>query len=80
MKNKVQMIWSILLFIFFFIIVGITLLPLILLALASLHPGSELMRNGLSFNIDIATASIKTIFYSSQEIIHIFIGLKTALS
>ncbi|RGC61287.1 carbohydrate ABC transporter permease [Dorea longicatena] len=37
---------------------GITLLPLILLAVASLSPGSELMRNGLNFNIDFAKASL----------------------
>lgn len=58
MKNKVQ-IKTVLLIIFFIIIVGITLLPLILLTLASLHPGNELMRNGLSFNIDFASSSIK---------------------
>jgi len=58
MKNKVQ-IRTILLIILFIIVVGITLLPLILLALASLHPGAELMRNGLNFNIDFSTASLK---------------------
>jgi len=68
MKNKVQT-KSVLLFIFFIIIVGITLLPLILLTLASLHPGAELMRNGLSLNIDFSTASIKNyiLLFSSNN-------------
>lgn len=55
-KNKVLLVLLLILFVF---VVGITLLPLILLALASLHPGAELMRNGLNFNIDFSTASLK---------------------
>jgi arabinosaccharide transport system permease protein len=68
MKNKVQ-IKTVLLIIFFGIVVGITLLPLILLAVASLRPGSELMRNGLNFNIDLASASIKNyiLLFSSDN-------------
>lgn len=68
MKTKAK-IQSILLFIFFLIVVGITLLPLILLALASLHPGSDLMRNGLNFNIDFSTASLKNyvLLFSSNN-------------
>lgn len=58
MKTKAK-ITSILLFILFVIVAGITLLPLILLGLASLHPGAELMRNGLNFNIDFSTVSLR---------------------
>lgn len=43
--------------IFFIIVAVITLLPLALLACASLRPGVELMRNGLNFNIDWANAN-----------------------
>ena len=45
------------LMIFFIIVAVITLLPLALLACASLRPGVELMRNGLNFNIDWANAN-----------------------
>ena len=51
MKSK-KNICSVCLVLFFILVAGITLLPLILLAVASLSPGSELMRNGLNFNID----------------------------
>lgn len=47
-----------LLMIFFIIVSVITLLPLALLACASLRPGVELMRNGLNFNIDWAHANL----------------------
>lgn len=47
-----------LLILFFVIVAGITLLPLILLAVSSLRPGSDLMRYGLNFNIDWATANL----------------------
>ena len=47
-----------LLFCFFLVVAGITLLPLALLAVASFRPGTELMRNGLNFNIDFATVSL----------------------
>lgn len=45
--------YSALLFCFFLVVAGITLLPLALLAVASFRPGTELMRNGLNFNIDL---------------------------
>ena len=48
---------SVRLFILFLIVAAITLLPLALLFVASLRPGSELMRNGLNFNIDWAHAN-----------------------
>ena len=57
MKSK-KNICSVCLVLFFILVAGITLLPLILLAVASLSPGSELMRNGLNFNIDFAKASL----------------------
>ena len=56
MKRK-NRITSVLLVIFFICVAAVTLLPLILLAVSSLRPGSDLMRYGLNFNIDWATAS-----------------------
>ena len=50
--------YSALLFCFFLVVAGITLLPLALLAVASFRPGTELMRTGLNFNIDFATVSL----------------------
>ncbi len=60
---------SILLFIFFVAVALITLLPLALLAVSSLRPGSDLMRYGLNFNIDWATASLKEyrLLFSGQN-------------
>ncbi len=49
---------SISLFIFFVIVAAITLLPLALLAVSSLRPGSDLMRYGLNFSIDWANANL----------------------
>lgn len=57
MKSK-KNVYSALLFCFFLVVAGITLLPLALLAVASFRPGTELMRNGLNFNIDFATVSL----------------------
>ncbi len=57
MKTKNNVI-SVCLFIFFTIIALITLLPLLLLAVSSLRPGSDLMRFGLNFNIDWANANL----------------------
>lgn len=57
MKRKSQSM-SVFLFIFFLIVAMITLLPLALLAVSSLRPGSDLMRYGLNFNIDWSTASL----------------------
>lgn len=57
MKSK-KKLFSVSLFCFFVIVAGITLLPLALLAVASLRPGAELMRSGLNFNIDFSTVSL----------------------
>ncbi len=54
-KNR---IYSVCLFIFFTIVAIITLLPLALLAVSSLRPGSDLMRYGLNFSIDWASANL----------------------
>ncbi|MDO4273069.1 MAG: carbohydrate ABC transporter permease [Eubacteriales bacterium] len=43
---------TVFLVIFFVIVAAVTLLPLVLLAVSSLRPGTELMRSGLNFNID----------------------------
>ena len=60
MKNRkdTKTIKKILLILFFIAVAGITLLPLVLLTVASFRPGNELIRNGLNFNIDQATASL----------------------
>jgi arabinosaccharide transport system permease protein len=55
-KNVLPMIVSY--FVLIFVCVT-TLLPLVLLFVSSLRPGTELMRNGLNLNIDFATASFK---------------------
>lgn len=52
MKSKKNKILTTLLILFFSILCFITLLPLLLLAISSLRPGSELMRYGLNFSID----------------------------
>ena len=57
MKKKSQ-ISGIVLFLFFVIVAGITLLPLALLFVSSLRPGSDLMRYGLNFSIDWANANL----------------------
>lgn len=54
-KNRII---TVCLFIFFTIIAIITLLPLALLAVSSLRPGSDLMRYGLNFSIDWANANL----------------------
>ena len=56
--TKKSKIYSTCLFIFFVIIAIITLLPLALLSVSSLRPGSDLMRYGLNFSIDWASANL----------------------
>ena len=60
---------SVLLFVFFVIVAGITLLPLILLLVSSFRPGSDLMRYGLNFNIDWAAANLDNykLLFSGQN-------------
>lgn len=57
------------LLLFFLIVAAVTLLPLALLAVSSLRPGSDLMRYGLNFNIDWATANLKEyrLLFSGQN-------------
>lgn len=45
--------------IFFLIVAVITLVPLAALFVASLRPGADLLRYGLNFSVDFATASFK---------------------
>lgn len=68
MKKK-SMTLSVLLFLFFVIVAGITLLPLILLLVSSFRPGSDLMRYGLNFNIDWAAANLDNykLLFSGQN-------------
>lgn len=79
MKNRKTAAASVALFIFFVIVVVITLLPLALLAVASLRPGSELMRNGLNFSIDWAEANLNNyrLLFSGQN--SYFIWYKNSL-
>lgn len=60
---------SVFLIIFFIAVAVITLLPLALLFCASLRPGTELMRNGLNFNIDWAKANLEEykLLFSGQN-------------
>ena len=68
MKKK-SAVQSVLLFVFYVIVVIITLLPLALLVVSSLRPGSELMRNGLNFNLDWAAANLNNykLLFSGQN-------------
>lgn len=68
MKKKSK-ISSVLLCLFFAIIAFITLLPLLLLLASSFRPGTDLMRYGLNFNIDWATANINNykLLFSGQN-------------
>jgi len=58
MRERKKSILTVLLILFFIIIATIILLPLVLLAISSLRPASDLMRYGLNFNIDTATANL----------------------
>lgn len=55
---KKSRIISVCLVLFFLVVTVITLLPLALLAVSSLRPGSDLMRYGLNFSVDWATANL----------------------
>ena len=58
MKKK-NLIMGICLIVFFTVIALITLLPIVLLFVSSFRSGQELMRQGLNFHIDFATASLR---------------------
>jgi arabinosaccharide transport system permease protein len=68
MKKK-SLASSIALFVFFVLLAAITILPLALLAVSSLRPGSDLMRYGLNFNIDWTTANFNEyrLLFSGQN-------------
>ena len=68
MKKK-NHILTVLLIIFFIIVAFITLLPLLLLFVSSFRPGSDLMRYGLNFNVDWATANLDNyqLLFSGQN-------------
>ena len=55
---KKSRIISVCLVLFFLVITMVTLLPLALLAVSSLRPGSDLMRYGLNFSVDSPTANL----------------------
>lgn len=67
--KKKSYLSTVLLTIFFVIVALITLLPLILLALSSFRPGSDLMRYGLNFDINWATANLDNyqLLFSGQN-------------
>ena len=77
--TKKNNIISVFLFIFFVGVAVITLLPLALLAVSSLRPGSDLMRYGLNFSIDWATANFNEykLLFSGQN--NYFIWYKNSL-
>lgn len=58
MNGRKKNVLTVILILFFVMVAIIILLPLILLAISSLRPASDLMRYGLNFNIDMATASL----------------------
>ncbi len=68
MKKKNRAL-TVFLIIFFIIVAFITLLPLLLLFVSSFRPGSDLMRFGLNFNVDWATANLDNyqLLFSGQN-------------
>ena len=68
MKKK-NTVLSVLLIIFFVIVALITILPLMLLFLSSFRPGSDLMRYGLNFDVNWATANLDNyqLLFSGQN-------------
>lgn len=56
--RKTNHIATVLLILFFILVVAITLMPLVLLLCSSFRPGSDLMRYGLNFDIDWANANL----------------------
>ena len=56
--RKTYHIATVLLILFFILVVAITLMPLFLLLCSSFRPGSDLMRYGLNFDIDWANANL----------------------
>ena len=69
MAKKKSHISTVLLVLFFVIVALITLLPLILLLVSSFRAGSDLMRYGLNFDIDWATANLENykLLFSGQN-------------
>ncbi len=68
MKKK-NTVLSVLLIIFFVIVALITILPLLLLFVSSFRPGSDLMRYGLNFDVNWATANLDNyqLLFSGQN-------------
>ena len=68
MKKK-NIVLSVLLIIFFVIVALITILPLLLLFVSSFRPGSDLMRYGLNFDVNWATANLDNyqLLFSGQN-------------
>ena len=60
MKGKTQ---SLFMFLLFCVLAMITLLPFVSIFLASLRPGTEIMRQGIGLNIDTAVMSFKNYAY-----------------
>ncbi len=67
--KKKSHISTVLLILFFIVVALIILLPLILLLFSSFRPGSDLMRYGLNFNIDWASANMDNykLLFSGQN-------------
>ena len=68
MKKK-NTVLSVRLIIFFVIVALITILPLLLLFVSSFRPGSDLMRYGLNFDVNWATANLDNyqLLFSGQN-------------
>ena len=68
MKKKNTVLF-VLLIIFFVIVALITILPLLLLFVSSFRPGSDLMRYGLNFDVNWATANLDNyqLLFSGQN-------------
>ena len=68
-EKKKNTVLSVLLIIFFVIVALITILPLLLLFVSSFRPGSDLMRYGLNFDVNWATANLDNyqLLFSGQN-------------
>lgn len=63
MKQKKFSITGLLMLLLFIVIAALTLLPFVSIALASLRPGTELMRQGLGLNLDFSKMTLDNYRY-----------------
>lgn len=79
MHERKRPLVTILLIVFFTVVALIILLPLLLLAVSSLRPGSDLMRYGLNFDIDLATANLNNYKLLFSGVNSYFVWYKNSL-